>query len=71
MRKIIRLNGYDYSQSGMYFVTMCIKDGHELLGKVVGTTALGRLCANDRNNHSFVELTPLGICVEETIKIHG
>ena len=35
-RKNIRLQGYDYSQAGYYFVTICVKDGHEMLGKVVG-----------------------------------
>ena len=39
VRKSIRLGGYDYSQTGYYFVTVCIKDRHELLGKVVGATA--------------------------------
>ena len=31
VRKIIRLKGYDYSKSGRYFVTICVKDRHELL----------------------------------------
>ncbi|MCL2857860.1 MAG: transposase [Oscillospiraceae bacterium] len=35
-RKGIRLKGYDYSQAGYYFITMCVKDGHEMLGRVVG-----------------------------------
>jgi len=39
---------------------MCVNDKHELLGTVVGTTALGR---------PFVELTPIGQCVAETIQI--
>ncbi|MDR1133194.1 MAG: hypothetical protein LBL05_03475 [Synergistaceae bacterium] len=26
-----RLKNYDYSQSGYYFITICIKDRHELL----------------------------------------
>ena len=63
VRKDIRLKNYDYSQVGCYFVTLCVKDRHELLGKViVGTTALGR---------PFVELTSLGKCVDETIQIVG
>lgn len=34
-RKSIRIQKFDYSQTGMYFVTICI-DGHKhLLGKVV------------------------------------
>ncbi|MCL2760036.1 MAG: transposase [Desulfuromonadales bacterium] len=30
-RKQNRLQNYDYSQNGAYFVTICIKDKHELL----------------------------------------
>jgi len=36
VRKNIRLKGYDYSRTGAYFVTICVKDKHELLGEVVG-----------------------------------
>ncbi|MCL2084064.1 MAG: transposase [Oscillospiraceae bacterium] len=59
IRKKIRLERYDYSQSGAYFITICVKDGHAMLGRIVGTTAPGR---------PFVELTPLGKCIEETIQ---
>ena len=31
-RKTIRLQGYDYSQDGWYFVTFCVKDFEERLG---------------------------------------
>jgi len=41
-RKNIRLKEYDYSRAGAYFVTICIKDGHEMLGEIVGATVLGR-----------------------------
>lgn len=33
-RKPNRLKDYDYSQAGMYFITICIKDRMELLGKI-------------------------------------
>lgn len=36
VRKNIRLKDYDYSQNGCYFITMCVKDRHEMLGKIVG-----------------------------------
>ena len=39
---------------------MCVKDRHEMLGTVAGTTDLGRPLA---------ELTPIGQCVAETIQI--
>ncbi|MCL1858230.1 MAG: hypothetical protein FWF92_03240 [Oscillospiraceae bacterium] len=35
VRKSIRLKGYDYSQAGYYFITICIEGGHEMLGKVI------------------------------------
>ena len=33
-RRSIRLKGYDYSQSGAYFVTLCIQNRRRLLGKI-------------------------------------
>jgi putative transposase len=44
-RKPIRLQGYDYSQSGAYFVTICVHGKRCLLSSVAG---------------KFVELTPAG-----------
>jgi REP element-mobilizing transposase RayT len=58
-RKSIRLHGHDYSGSGYYFITICVKDRRPLFGNVVGTTAPGR---------PTVELTPIGQCVAETIR---
>jgi len=41
VRKSIRLKGYDYSRAGYYFLTMCVKDGHEMLGSIdVGTNCV-------------------------------
>ena len=33
-RKNMRLKDYDYSQNGAYFLTLCVKDRHEMLGEV-------------------------------------
>ena len=33
-RKRNRLEGYDYSRSGSYFITICVKDGHEMLAEI-------------------------------------
>lgn len=33
-RRSIRLKGYDYSQSGLYFITICIQNRECLLGKI-------------------------------------
>ena len=35
-RKNIRLQNFDYSQAGFYFVTICTKDRQKLLSKIVG-----------------------------------
>jgi putative transposase len=35
-RRSIRLKGYDYSQAGLYFITICIQDRKCLFGKIVG-----------------------------------
>lgn len=35
-RKPTRLKGYDYSNDGAYFVTLCVKNKEPLLGKIVG-----------------------------------
>ncbi len=35
-RKPTRLKGYDYSTTGAYFVTVCVKDKKQILGEIVG-----------------------------------
>ena len=40
VRKGIRLKEYDYSWAGCYFITICVKEKHEMLGKVVGDGVL-------------------------------
>ena len=42
-RKHPRLEGYDYSQNGAYFVTFCVKDMRELLGNVVGAECVTKM----------------------------
>ncbi len=39
-RKRNRLLGYDYSRNGAYFITVCIKDRHEIFGKIVGSNSV-------------------------------
>ena len=53
-RKRIRLKYYDYSTRGMYFITICIKNRLELLGKI-----------QDNNN---IVLTDEGKIVEEELQ---
>jgi len=42
-RRSIRLKGYDYSQAGLYFVTICCKDRACLFGKIIN----GEMVLND------------------------
>ena len=42
-RKSIRLKGYDYSQAGLYFITICCKDRALLFGAVIN----GEMVLND------------------------
>ncbi len=35
-RRTIRLKGYDYSQAGLYFITICVKDRKCLFGEIFG-----------------------------------
>ena len=53
IRKKFRLNNYDYSQENMYFITICIKDRLELLGKI------------DKDSH--IEFTKEGNIVKQEI----
>lgn len=40
-RKKIRLQGYDYSQSGYYFITICTKNRASVLSKIISTPIVG------------------------------
>ena len=68
IRKNIRLQGYDYSQTGWYFVTVCVANRRPILSKIkpnraetrVGTDVL--VCP--RYN---IELLPMGKEIEKSI----
>jgi len=42
-RRSIRLPGYDYTQNGAYFITLCVKNRKCLFGKIMG----GKMVLND------------------------
>lgn len=42
-RRSVRLKGYDYSQAGLYFITICVKDRQCLFGKIEN----GEMMLND------------------------
>ena len=60
-RKNIRIAAYDYSTSGAYFITICVKDRKAILSKIVGTPVLG--CPLNPQ----VELLPYGQIAEKYI----
>ena len=41
-RRSIRLKGYDYSQEGLYFITICVQDKLCLFGEIVGAILCDR-----------------------------
>ncbi|MDR1065563.1 MAG: hypothetical protein LBL25_04270, partial [Oscillospiraceae bacterium] len=61
--------GYDYSKNGAYFITICAKNRAEIFSRIVpvGATAPGR----PRVPVPTVQLTPLGQCVDDTIKMQN
>ena len=64
VRKPNRLQGYDYSQNGAYFVTICAKDRHELFSRIVVGDGLARpvlpSLARPPCNSPAIELTDIG-----------
>ncbi|MPW27286.1 hypothetical protein GC105_16085 [Alkalibaculum sp. M08DMB] len=61
-RKNIRLQNYDYSQNGAYFITLCTKDKQHLLGRIKEThknpqiilNNIGKLVAEEINDLSNI-----------------
>ena len=60
-RKKNRLQGYDYSRPGYYFVTICIEKRAEMLGKVV------RECRGAHCAPAHIVLSDVGQNVEHAI----
>jgi putative transposase len=50
-RKSIRLRGYDYSQEGMYFVTICVQDRESLFGEMIN----GEMLLNEMGTIAYRE----------------
>mgnify|MGYP003795549223 FL=1 len=75
-RRSIRMKGYDYSQPGAYFITICTHQNHALFGKIVDgemqLNNLGRVVQftwDDLVNHvDNIELGPFMIMPNH---IHG
>jgi len=60
-RKRIRLSGYNYSYKGAYFITICVKDKHEMLGTIDVGAATGRPHLSDYGKIVDEEISALPI----------
>ena len=74
-RKPNRLKDYDYSQNGVYFVTVCTFRREHLFGRIVGAGATEGSADNPVGatvpGRPHVELTELGMCVDSTIAYYS
>jgi len=60
-RRSIRLQGYDYSQSGAYFITICLHNRIDLFGSItiperVGASLVPALMDNDIHENTYGEV---------------
>ncbi len=46
VRKRNRLEQFDYSSGGAYFITICTKDRKCILGEIVGTTIVSSVTSS-------------------------
>ena len=60
-RKHPRLKGYDYSNAGAYFITFCVKNGKEILGKPAAPPPPGI------TSWPYIELSEYGKIVDKHI----
>ena len=66
VRKPNRLKDYDYSQDGAYFVTICIQNRREILGKIIIGVAHEKTEAS-LDGIPYVALTETGMMVKQYI----
>ena len=66
-RKNNRLKGYDYSQEGRYFITICVKDRRQMLGSIDSSGDAGANTVRPNN----VRLSDIGTVVDAAINSIG
>jgi len=71
LRKNNRLKHYDYTQNGAYFVTVCSIDKKHIFGEVVKQIEDGFSVGANALVRPKMQLSKLGQCVEQTIKIQN
>lgn len=68
-RKQIRLQNYNYSENGAYFITICTKDKKQTLGKIVGDGILDvPPCNVVYKDNVYVKLSEFGKIVNQSIE---
>lgn len=69
-RHSIRLKGYDYSQEGLYFITICTQNHKHLFGEIknvphIGTVGAGSACPESNINIPQMILNPYGEIIQQ------
>ena len=64
-RKQLRLEKYDYSSKGAYFVTICTKDRQPILSEITKNIYISSAVGDGALDVPQVSLTPIGIIVEK------
>ena len=65
-RKPLRLQGYDYSKAGLYFITICTFNRLEVLSRVVGHDDLG--VPSMKSTTCSLRLSSCGECAKKYIE---
>ena len=55
-RRSIRLKGYDYSQEGLYFITICVQDRECLFGEIVVGASTQGCPISDSEIHVYKQM---------------
>lgn len=63
-RKRIRLESFDYSQNGLYFITICTKDRIPYLSRIIPSENVGEAALG----LPLIELTDIGKTVNDQYK---
>lgn len=66
-RKKVRMNGYDYSQNGGYFITICTKDHVQILGKIVGGGVPDAPQSQTQRNTHSMQLSDYGKIIDDVL----
>ena len=71
-RKPNRLNNYDYSQNGAYFITICTKKRAEFFGEITGGAVVGEPVVGDAvHSVPHMHLSEYGIIAERILNTGG